>query len=117
MDNKTRFEKVVELHTTENNTLVRDLKIRILDPITTTTKKGYPITYLVWEYINPLQETWGWKERKKPMFTEEATLIVKNGPYEEDRLYRVTAQKINNDFWMWTKIEKIDDNQNVEEVK
>jgi hypothetical protein len=117
MNTKTHFEKIVELHETENSTLVRELKIRVLDPVTAITKKGYPITYLVWEYINPLQETWGWKERKKPMFTDEATLIVKNGPYEEDCLYRVTAQKNSDDFWKWTEIEKIGDNQDIEEVK
>ena len=108
INNIERHEELLKIHTEESTTLVRDLKIQISEPLKTTTKDGRPITFMVWHYLNPHFEEYGWKERKSPFYTDETRLVLESGPYEVDCLYRVTAQKNDRDFWTWTKIEKIE---------
>lgn len=103
-------EDLLRMHEEESSTLIRDLKIRILSPIKSTTKRGHPITFMAWEYMNPEFEDYGWKHRKSPMYSNEAKLLIDNGPYDENDLYRVTAHKDHKDFWVWSKIEKINSN-------
>lgn len=109
-DSTTRHERLVALHAAESDTLTRNLMIRLSEPINTSTKAGRPITYMVWKYLNPLHDQSDWKTRKSPMSSKETKLVLDSGPYEEEALYRVTAQKNKGGFWTWTKIEGLEPN-------
>lgn len=91
----------------ESKFLVRDLQIRILGTEDSVTRKGRPIRYAVWEYFDPLSSEWGWKTRKTPLNCKETQLLINSGPYEENTLYRVTAEREDSGFFCWTKIEPI----------
>lgn len=106
-DNPTDFEKLVALHTEATNTLIRDLQIELLEPETATSKSGRAMTYMIWQYRNPQVEGSAWKTRKSLMTSKETKTLLAHGPYEQDALYRVTAQKIAKGYWQWTAIEKL----------
>jgi hypothetical protein len=48
-----------------------------------------------------------WVEKSKPLFTEEGKLIVDSGPYDEQAVYRITAEKNENGFNSWVKIVRV----------
>ena len=105
MSDMTLHERLQALHKEENETLVRDLEIEMLEPETRQARSGKDITYLNWQYRNLGQPGSDWKTRNTPIFTEEAKVLLAQGPYESGKQYRVTAKKDENDYWRWQKIE------------
>lgn len=103
---KAQFQEVVNQYEQEARILVRSLQIRNVHCEENISKKGRPIKYVAWEYYNPDQADWGWKQRKTPLFTPQANVIIKSGPYYPSQLYSVTAEKGDDGFYEWVRIEK-----------
>lgn len=109
---RDNHKQLLQMHQ-ESTALVRELLIKTTDPVHSETKAGNPITFMTWEYSNPSKDDTEWKARKSPMYSPETKIILENGPYEENCLYRVTAEKNKSGYFEWTSIIKID----VEEVQ
>jgi len=108
MTDNTLYEQLQALQKTESETLVRDLEIELVGSEIREGKSGRDVTYLNWRYRDPSVENPEWKSRITPIFTDEAKLLLSQGPYEQGKLYRVNAQKDQSGFWKWNRIGNAD---------
>lgn len=113
MKDNALYEQLQSLQKNEAETLVRDLEIELMEPETKRSKSGRDVTYLNWRYRDPSNENADWKARSTPIFTDEAKMLLSQGPYEQGKLYRVTARKDQNNYWKWSCI----DNTNLQEQR
>jgi hypothetical protein len=108
-------EKLKQMAAEESSTMIRDLRIRLLEPVESITKRGNTITMMAWEYKNADHDEAEWKLLKSPLYTDETRLLIENGPYEESSTYRVTIKKDENNYWSWAGIENVEThNQQIE---
>lgn len=106
MSQDTLHTQLQALQKAENQTLVRHLEIELKEPETKQAKSGRDVTYIHWRYRDPSSKEAEWKNRSTPIFTDEAKLLLAQGPYKQGELYKVSAQKNEQDYWQWSGIEK-----------
>jgi len=72
------------------------------------SEQGNTYQAAVVECLYPKAKNPVWKTRSKPLWTTEGKLVADCAPFDEDSVYKVTAEKNDDGFLNWTNIEKME---------
>lgn len=101
------FEKLREMRRQTVDPQVRRMNIEMLEPTQEITHSGHPVDYLEWRYRLTEFEDQKWRYRRTCIASDEARVVLDNGPYESDCEYEVTARRAKSGFRLWIDIQKV----------
>lgn len=102
-----QFEELVRLQA-KSSTYKFNAKIKNVRPEELISKKNTPYKAVCLDYMVTSSKNPQWFSRMKPIGTEEARLIIKQGPYEDSEFYEITAEKNEQGYSTWVSIQKLE---------